>query len=248
MSTPGSYSLNLSPPELFWLLSVFGKRAQAFLGNPFEGPPADRVTRQIQSGGASLVARGLVHPDNGVWQVESLLAALTDLLTDPARLIQIEKIEHSGKRVVFNICAEASLYLLVQKLPAEYALTVFPNSESLLLNLVPLLGLKENPDVQDNPAAINIPDPEYFIPLAWKNPEVAKSALARLNRPPVVDQDCLNWVKNLSGLIIFKNQAGDKIFIVASNTSTWAGKFEEPLEFRSSKLFDIRELLTELFK
>lgn len=246
MSTPESYSLNLSPPELFWLLGVFGKRAQAFLGNPFDGLHADQVHRQIQSGGDSLIARGLVRPDKGVWQVESLLAGLASILTDPERLIQVEKIEHNGKRTAFNICVEANLCLLVQKQPAECALTVFPTSESLLLNLVPLLGLKESPDVPDN-TAISIPDPENFIPLAWENPEIAKSTLARLDTPPGAHQDLLGWVKNLSGLIIFKNQAGDKIFIMVSNESTWAGKFEEPFAFRSCKLFYIRELLSELF-
>lgn len=190
------YSIRFTPGELLWLMSAFGHTLPGFVldGSPDQSP--GEVRALMLAGARSLQQRDLIRPTAGgpAWQVEGLLAALADLLSNPGQALTMQHSLKTGtthRRLLF---AQSGLAALVDVLSdGAFDLALYPAITALMADLSSRLKLPGAPG-SDLPLPPVFPQPAAFIRMTWQQPGIARRALAEFPQ-------ALEWAAALDELL-----------------------------------------------
>jgi hypothetical protein len=232
MNKNSTYILDLARGELYWLAGSFGVTNLPIPDNAWGGLSAQTYEADIHKGNASLLARGLIRPSPGFgWQVDRLPSAIIQWLSNANLLLRVDYIpKNETTRIAhFFTSGEQGLSVEVDTDAAHF--TLYETRAVLIEAIFNLLALSTT--AKNTEAAYQLPQPETFLPAAWKNPELSEKML-RAAGTFDKGKDITTWINSLEYVVILnkvqvdgrKYKITDQFSICGDKKLIWGGGVE----------------------
>jgi len=228
-----AFAFDLSRAELYWLAGAFGIASLPLPDVAPLGLSPDQVESRQKDGHASLLTRGLLHRSPGFgWQVDRLSAALIQWIATAPSLFRLERIPKEGTphRSHLFITGEQGLSLEMDGDTAHFVIY-----ESLPLLQDAALHWLSLPAKTKTAASHSIPQPFTFLPIAWKNPQLAARILEERGLKDA--KSTLSWISSLEWVFAIaevklegrKNSILDQLFLCSDKISVWGGEGKDTI-------------------
>lgn len=228
-----SFQFDLSLDELHWLAGAFGitrlplpEHAQAEMTH-------EQLLQEQRNGHASLLARGLIRPSPGFgWQVDRLPAAIVQWMATAASMLRVERIEKNGAGNTLHVFTSGEQALSVEIKDDSAQFTLYQSRAALKKSLKKWLNIPAKSGKSKE--TFSIPQPQTFIPVAWKDPQLAAQILAN-NGLSANSKTLIEWAASLRDLVVFckmqiNAEAGgtsEKFFLCKDGKSLWGGGVDQ---------------------
>jgi len=201
MTMTPNYIFQLSRVELYWLVGSFGITNILILDEAWRGRSIRDYEADLQEGNASLTTRGLIRPSPGFgWQVDRLPAAIVQWMATANSMLRVEHIEKNSVKSNLHIftSGEQALSIEIENDIAHFVLyktrTAMKKTLQKWLNIPAKSGKSKD--------TFSIPQPQTFIPVAWKDPKLAAQILKN-NDPSANSKTLIEWAASLKCLVVF---------------------------------------------
>jgi len=227
------YTLDLARGELYWLAGSFGVTNLPVPDDAWHGLSMEAYEADVQKGNASLLARGLIRPSPGFgWQVDRLPSAIIQWLSNANSLLRLECIPKIGETRIAHYFTSGDQGLSVE-IDTDVAHFTLYKSRAVLTEAI-LSWLALPTTAKNVEAAYQLPQPEAFLPAAWKNPKLSEKMLRAadiLDKGKVIT----TWINSLEYVVILnKVQVDGRIYNVIDRFSIcgdkkliWGGGLEK---------------------
>jgi hypothetical protein len=232
MNKNSTYTLDLGRGELYWLAGSFGVTNLPVPDDAWRGHSMETYEADIQKGNASLLTRGLIRPSPGFgWQVDRLPSAIIQWLSSANSLLRVEYIpKNETTRIAhFFTSGEQGLSVEIDSDAAHF--TLYETRPVLIEAILNLLALPTTAKKAE--AAYQLPQPEAFLPAAWKNPKLSEKMLKAADIL-VKGKDITTWITSLEYVVILnkvqvdgrKYNIIDRFSICGDKKFIWGGEVE----------------------
>lgn len=232
MKTDDTLPFDLSLDELHWLTGAFGIVALPLPEHPQSDLSRAELMERQKKGHASLLRRGLIQPSPGFgWQVDRLPAAFVQWMASAESMLRVKRIEKEGGKKMMHIFTSSGQALSVEIADETAHFILYKTRATMNDSLNVWLMFPPKP--VKSKKIFSIPQPQTFIPVAWKDQQLAGKILANAGfKNP---KDLLEWTKALDWLVILSklrvngksNGASDQFFLCGNNKSLWGGGVEK---------------------
>lgn len=201
MKADDTFPFDLSLDELHWLAGAFGIASLPLPDHPqLDLSRAELVERQ-KKGHASLLHRGLIQSSPGFgWQVDRLPAALVQWMETANSMLRVERIEKRGAGNPLHIFASGEQALSVEIKDDNAQFTLYKSRAALMKSLKKWLNIPIKD--QKSKETFSIPQPQVFLPVTWKDPQLAAQILAH-NGLSANSKTLIEWAASLKCLFTF---------------------------------------------
>jgi len=235
MTADDAFPFDLSLDELHWLAGAFGIIS---LPLPDHAQPdlsrAQLVDRQ-RNGHASLLRRGLIQSSPGFgWQVDRLPAAFVQWMASATSMLRVECIEKDGAKSIMHAFTSSEQGVSVEITNGVAHFVLYKTRAALTKSLN--VWLKIPPKLEKSKETFSIPQPQTFIPVAWKDTKLAAKILANAGLSKK-SKDILEWSTTLDWLVVLSklringesNETSTQFFLCASKDNQWGGNIEKEM-------------------
>jgi hypothetical protein len=232
MNKNSIYKLDLARGELYWLAGSFGVTNLPIPDDAWRGLSAQDYEVDVQKGNASLLTRGLIRPSPGFgWQVDRLPSAIIQWLSSANSLLRKEYIPKIGETRIAHFFTSGEQGLSVEIDTDVAHFTLYETRAVLIEAIFNLLALPTT--AKNTETAYQLPQPEAFLPAAWKNPELSEKMLRAAGTFDKVE-DVTTWVKSLEYVIVVSkvqvdgrgNKTTGQFSICGDKKLVWGGEVE----------------------
>ncbi|MBT7191908.1 MAG: hypothetical protein HN916_17160 [Anaerolineae bacterium] len=235
MNKNSTYSLDLAQEELYWLAGAFGVANLPLPDDTWHGYSAHAYDVDLQKGNASLLARGLLRSSPGFgWRVDRLPLGIIQSLSSANSLLRVKYIQQNG------ITRTAHFFTM-----GENALSIEIDADAVHFTLYQthvamreaVLNWKNFPHSATKAGATyQLPQPDAFLPIAWKTPALIEKMLNPLRLFAEI-KDISTWVKSLEYLVLMSNvhiegqskRTVGQISVCGNTENIWGGALENEI-------------------
>jgi hypothetical protein len=232
MNKKSIYTLDLARGELYWLAGSFGVTNLPIPDDAWHGLSMEAYEADVQKGNASLLARGLIRPSPGFgWQVDRLPSAIIQWLSSANSLLRVEFIpKNEPTRIAhFFTSGEQGLSVEIDTDAAHF--TLYGSCAVLAEAILSWLALPTT--AKNAEGTYQLPQPEAFLPAAWKNPKLSEKML-RAADILVKGKDITTWINSLEYIVILNKvqmdghryQITDQFSVCGDKKLIWGGEVE----------------------
>ena len=227
-----NYVFQLSRSELHWLASSFGVTNLPIPDEAWHERSFQEYEADLEEGNALLLTRGLIRPSPGFgWQVDRLPSAIIKWLSSANSLLRVEYISKIGETRIAHYFISGEQGLSVEIDPDAAHFTLNESREVLTEAIFNWLALPTT--AKNAETAYQIPQPEAFLPAAWKNPKLSEKML-RAADLLVKGKDITTWINSLEYVVILnkvqvdgrKYKITDQFSICGDKKLIWGGGAE----------------------
>lgn len=251
LASAASFSVTFTPCELFWLLSAFSHTPPESLA--FSGQPTENMSQQLAEGYRLLEQRGFLRRNEGGphLQVDHLAAGVIEFLCNSDNLIIVRQVSRiRGAAVPLSICQRGAHILLVERPSEDYVFTFFESFQGAIPRLLTTLDLEPQKSGLDK-RRVTLPDPANFIPLAWRDAQLAHTILSRSGFSPDEIAAQMKWCSEIDTLTILATGSRQMLVARAGEVgwrSGLSGSTDAVASFTPALEPELRDSLETLFQ
>lgn len=244
----GNFHFELSLAELRWLAGAFSISRLPLPDETIGGRAFSQLELEQKNGHASLLTRGLVHasPSFG-WQVDRLPAAIIHWLASAQSMLRLEYISKSGTTRRMHVFTVGEKGMCVE-MNDESAHFILCDTRITCIGSV-IQWLELFPTIKKAEKNYQLPQPQIFLPAAWKKPKLTEPMLKTAGIQAKV-KETISWVKSLEILATISTiQLDEREFkyvrqfvFCADKKFTWVGNGEDVSKIVSFVPMTIKEL------
>jgi hypothetical protein len=226
----GVFHFDLSLAELRWLAGAFSISHLPLPDDAIGGRTLSQLEAEQRNGHTSLLTRGLVHasPSFG-WQVDRLPTAIIQWLASAQSLLRLEHIPKNGAPRRINIFTMDEQGMSVEMNADAAHFTLYETRAMLIESALGWLALSSV--TKKSAKTYQLPQPQSFLPAAWKNPKLAekmlKTAGIAAKKDVITWVNSLEYVASLSRVELSENKILDQFVICGDKKSVWGGSGEK---------------------
>jgi hypothetical protein len=222
------FHFDLSLAELHWLAGAFSISHLPLPDDVMSGRTLSQLEAEQKNGHASLLTRGLVRPSPSFgWQVDRLPTAIIQWLASAQSLLRLNHIPKSGatRRIHIFTMGEQGMSVDMDADTAHF--TLYETRAMLIESMIQWLAI--SPATKKSEKNYQLPQPQTFLPAAWKNPNLAESMLKTAGI--AIKKDSITWINSLEYVSSLsrvelsgeKNKTVNQLAICGDKKSVWGG-------------------------
>ena len=232
MNKNSTYTLDLTRGELYWLAGSFGAINLPVPDDAWRERSLQTYEADVQKGNASLLTRGLIRPSPGFgWQVDRLPSAIIQWLSSANLLLRVEYIPKNETTRIAHFFTSGEQGLLVEIDTDAAHFTLYETRAVMIEAILNWLALPTT--AKNAETAYQLPQPEAFLPAAWKNPKLSEKML-RAADILVKGKVITTWINSLEYVVILnkvqvdgrKYKITDQFSICGDKKLIWGGGAE----------------------
>lgn len=231
MKTDDTLPFDLSLDELHWLAGAFGIATLPLPDHAQADNSRVQLIERQKKGHASLLRRGLIQPSLGFgWQVDRLPAAIVQWMASADSMLRVERIEKEGGKKVMHVFTSSGQALSLEFADETAHFMLHKTRANMNDSLNVWLMLPPKP--VKSKKIFSIPQPQAFIPVAWKDPQLAARILhergidAKQTKSALAFSASLEWIAAISKVKLDgrNNSIVEQVVLCGGGKLVWGGE------------------------